>query len=207
MDTNLNQRQRLFIHYYAQGVGGRQSAIKAGYKSKNASVIASQNLRKVNIRRALDTLNDRAGVTPSRLVSNLSSVLTQIKNIEFRASDYVKIMEFLLKLNGIYLKPPPSKRPSRKRYDRNPSSNNHLLASELFNIKHEPIIREKPNELLTEPEGISNQVAEIKQAKPNVVKKAVPIPAPLREIKPAYSGRGFNEQESVPFGSKISYPA
>ena len=97
MDANLNQRQRLFIHYYAQGIGGRQSAIKAGYKSKNASVIASQNLRKLNIRRALDTLNDRAGVTPSRLVSNLSSVLTQIKKVEFGAGDYVKIMEFMLK--------------------------------------------------------------------------------------------------------------
>lgn len=208
METNLNQRQRLFVHNYAQGMGGRQAAIKAGYKSKNASVIASQNLRKLNIRRALDTLNDEAGITPSRLVSNLSSVLTQIKNIEFRASDYVKVMEFLLKLNGIYLKPPPSPRKhSRKRYDNNPGTNNFLLTNELFKIKHEPIIEEKPNELLTEPEGISNQVAEIKQAIPSMVKKAVPVPAPLRLVTPAYSGKGFSEQESVSFGSKISYPA
>lgn len=95
MDTRLNQRQRLFIHYYAQGIGGRQAAIKAGYKSKNASVVASQNLRKLNIRRALDTLNEEAGITPTRLVSNLSSVLTQIKKVEFGAGDYVKIMEII----------------------------------------------------------------------------------------------------------------
>ena len=44
MDADFNQRQRLFIHYYAQGIGGRRAAIKAWYKSKNASVVTSQNL-------------------------------------------------------------------------------------------------------------------------------------------------------------------
>lgn len=207
MDTNLNQRQKLFIHYYAQGMGGRQSAIKAGYKSKNASVIASQNLRKLNIRRALDTLNHEAGVTPSRLVSNISSVLTQIKNIEFRASDYVKVMEFLLKLNGIYLKPPPSRRPSRKRYDNNPV-NSSLFVGDFVNKRNEPIVAEKPYGIPKEAlNDIPIEEVEIKHAMPNLVKKAVPIPATLKEAKPAYSMSGFKEQEVISFGSKIIYPA
>lgn len=211
MDTNLNQRQRLFIHYYSQGMGGRQSAIKAGYKSRNASVVASQNLRKLNIRRALDTLNDRAGVTPSRLVSNLSSVLTQIKNIEFRASDYVKIMEFLLKLNGIYLKPPPSsRRLSRKRYDNNPSMGEAFLANEFFNqrsVSQPPNAAHNSSVPVVEPPKTVQEQAEVKQAIPNVVKKAIPIPASLKQPIPAYSVNGFKDQDVVSSGSKINYPA
>lgn len=210
MDTNLNQRQRLFIHYYAQGMGGRQSAIKAGYKAKNASVVASQNLRKLNIRRALDTLNDRAGVTPSRLVSNLSSVLTQIKKVEFGAGDYVKIMEFMLKLNGIYLKPPPtSRRPSRKKL--NTSNGSAAFVNDFFNDKpmSKPVaIVESLSVADGKPTNmIQEQVVEVSRATPNIIRKAVPTPAPLRLATPAYSGKGFSKQEVVSFGNKISYPA
>lgn len=212
MDTNLNQRQRLFIHYYAQGMGGRQSAIKAGYKSKNASVVASQNLRKLNIRRALDTLNEEAGITPTRLVSNFSSVLTQIKNIEFRAGDYVKVMEFLLKLNGIYLKPPPSpRRPSRKRYEKNPSIERAFLANEYFKqraVTQPPSTTHNSSVPVTEPPKIVQEQTEVVlQAIPTIVKKAIPTPASLRQPIPAYSMNGFKDQEVISTVSRINYPA
>jgi phage terminase small subunit len=53
-DTGLNARQLRFCEEYLICFNGTQAAIKAGYSEKTAGVIASENLKKPNIRAFID---------------------------------------------------------------------------------------------------------------------------------------------------------
>ena len=55
-EPELSPKQRLFVeHYLANDGNATQAAIAAGYNAKNARVIGSQNLTKLNIRQCIDT--------------------------------------------------------------------------------------------------------------------------------------------------------
>jgi phage terminase small subunit len=52
----LTAKQADFCRFYVVNNNGLEAAIKAGYKPKNAKVIASQNLTKLNVKQYLDEL-------------------------------------------------------------------------------------------------------------------------------------------------------
>jgi phage terminase small subunit len=49
----LTLKQELFVQEFLVDLNATQAAIRAGYKAKNARVVAAQNLSKLNIRRAV----------------------------------------------------------------------------------------------------------------------------------------------------------
>lgn len=67
MAEKLTTKQRLFIKYKAQGMSGAEAARKAGYSPKAASVQASENLAKPNVREAFLAAMEKAGITDDRL--------------------------------------------------------------------------------------------------------------------------------------------
>lgn len=52
--TKLTEKQRRFADYYIETGNGAEAAKKAGYKSKNLYVTASENLTKPNIKQYID---------------------------------------------------------------------------------------------------------------------------------------------------------
>lgn len=59
----LTRKQVLFCHYWVQSGEGAESAIRAGYKSVNAKVIASTNLTKVNMQSYIAKIKAISGAT------------------------------------------------------------------------------------------------------------------------------------------------
>ena len=58
MEKRLTQKQELFCIKYVELKNATEAAIAAGYKPRNATVIASQNLTKLNIQARIDELNE-----------------------------------------------------------------------------------------------------------------------------------------------------
>lgn len=56
--AKLNKRQSLFVAEYLKDLNATQAAIRAGYSVKTANVIASENLSKPDIQRAIQAAMD-----------------------------------------------------------------------------------------------------------------------------------------------------
>ncbi|MCL1999684.1 MAG: terminase small subunit [Turicibacter sp.] len=52
--AKLTAKQQKFVHEYLVDLNATQAAIRAGYKEKNSAVIGAQNLKKLNIKTAID---------------------------------------------------------------------------------------------------------------------------------------------------------
>jgi phage terminase small subunit len=73
----LTPRQQRFVEEYLIDLNGAQAAIRAGYSSRTAKVIASQLLTKLNVRAALAAADTerraRTGVTPERVLKDIDT--------------------------------------------------------------------------------------------------------------------------------------
>lgn len=58
--ARLTIKQERFCKYYVVNTNGTQAAIKAGYSEDSAAEIASENLRKPQIRARIDVIEDEA---------------------------------------------------------------------------------------------------------------------------------------------------
>lgn len=58
-DTNLSQKQQVFVREYLRDGNGARAAIAAGYSAKSASVTASRMLRNAKVREKLAQLQAR----------------------------------------------------------------------------------------------------------------------------------------------------
>lgn len=71
-------KQRAFIQEYLVDLNGTQAAIRAGYKAKTAAQIATENLKKPNIQRAIqkamDERAERTKVTQDRIIFELAKL-------------------------------------------------------------------------------------------------------------------------------------
>ena len=74
----LTGKQRRFVQEYAVSWNGTQAAIRAGYSARNARKLASENLTKPDILRALDRrikrISDGAEVRAVRILQELARV-------------------------------------------------------------------------------------------------------------------------------------
>jgi phage terminase small subunit len=71
----LTPKQEAFVREYLVDLNGTQAGIRAGYSEKSAPVIASQNLRKLNVLRAIEeAFMELGGVTRARIVDELGAI-------------------------------------------------------------------------------------------------------------------------------------
>ena len=76
LEKLLSAKEILFCHEWVVSRNGKESAIKAGYSEDSATVIASQNLTKLNIQKYIKLLVEpefaKLGVTKEVLIKSLS---------------------------------------------------------------------------------------------------------------------------------------
>lgn len=74
----LSDKQRRFVEEYAKDFNGTQAAVRAGYSKRTAGKIASENLKKPEIRtelgKLLGELTDDSRLTAARVLEEISLV-------------------------------------------------------------------------------------------------------------------------------------
>lgn len=83
-DKNLNQKQRSFVEYYCLYGNGERSAIEAGYSSKSARAIASQNLTKLNI---LNAIQERKDLLAESLAIKKEGLVLDLERVKQNATE------------------------------------------------------------------------------------------------------------------------
>lgn len=86
----LTPKQRMFVHEYLIDLNSTQAAIRAGYSPHTASVIATENLGKPNIRAAINKAmalrSRRVGITQDRVLQEIARVafmnVTDLVNVD-----------------------------------------------------------------------------------------------------------------------------
>lgn len=77
-EFNLNFRQAAFVNEYLVDLNATQAAIRAGYSKETAAVIGHENLRKPNIReaiqKAMDIRAERTKITADRVIAELGKI-------------------------------------------------------------------------------------------------------------------------------------
>lgn len=114
----MTERQNRFVDYYLQSGNATDAAKQAGYSSKTARFIGSENLTKPNISAAIDErlksmASERIADT-EEVLSHLTSVLrgevteTVVTNsgksfvVPVSEKDRIKAGEMILKVNGAF---------------------------------------------------------------------------------------------------------
>lgn len=100
-NIKLTARQQRFIDEYCIDQNGKQAAIRAGYKPRTAEIIASQNLRKLNVKQAIDKKlqkkAEQCDVSAEYVINSLKAIADSKTE---KTTDRTKALELL----GKYLK-------------------------------------------------------------------------------------------------------
>ena len=78
MEGRVNHRQSSFVREYLVDLNATQAAIRAGYSKKTAGQIGDENLKKPEIKAAIqqemDKRSARTGITADRVIKELASI-------------------------------------------------------------------------------------------------------------------------------------
>ena len=100
----LNARQKAFCEYYVVSGNATDAAIKAGYKEKNARKIGSENLTKMDIKKYIKELQEKAKTSRIMTAVERREFLTEIiKNGNEKVQDRLKALDILNKMDGEYI--------------------------------------------------------------------------------------------------------
>ena len=77
----LTPKQKRFVQEYLIDMNGTQAAIRAGYSKKTAKEIASENLTKLNIQKALQARMDKITAKTELSVQNVLNDLLETRDI------------------------------------------------------------------------------------------------------------------------------
>ena len=100
----LNARQKSFCEFYVASGNATESAIKAGYKEKNARFIGSENLTKTNIKNYIKELQEKAKTSRIMTATERREFLTEvIKNGNEKLQDRLKALDILNRMDGDYV--------------------------------------------------------------------------------------------------------
>lgn len=91
--ANMTAKQQRFCDEYLVDLDGTQAAIRAGYSAKTAAVIASENLRKPNIRAYIDRRMAEKEETLVAKQDEVMKYLTAVMRREYAESVVVTVTE------------------------------------------------------------------------------------------------------------------
>lgn len=80
--NNLTEKERIFADEYIKTTNATQSAIKAGYAEKSASSKGSQLLRKVKVRKYIDSVMEKRSKNTIATADEVLEYLTKVMNGE-----------------------------------------------------------------------------------------------------------------------------
>lgn len=100
----MNDRQKRFCEFYAEKPDGTDAAIKAGYSSRTAASIGSENLRKPELLNYIRKLQTEAAEIRVASVTEAKAVWSDIlRDPEQKASDRIRAGELLAKAAGAFI--------------------------------------------------------------------------------------------------------
>lgn len=118
MKKNLTQKQQRFVDEYIISGNATQAAIKAGYSKKTAAVTATENLRKPNIKAAIEKRNEEIKSEKTADMVEVMEYLTSVMRgeqtesvatakgvydgVEVSAKDRIKAAELIGKRHGAW---------------------------------------------------------------------------------------------------------
>lgn len=80
--STLTEKERIFADEYIKTTNATQSAIKAGYSEKTASVTGSKMLRKPKVRQYIDTIMNERSKNTIATADEVLEYLTKVMNGE-----------------------------------------------------------------------------------------------------------------------------
>jgi len=103
----MTNKQRRFCEEYLIDLCATQAAIRAGYSPHTAASIGEQNLRKLEIEKAVSKAmaerSRRTGVNADRVIAELAKIaFTGIADEEIKACDKIKALEQLGRHLGLF---------------------------------------------------------------------------------------------------------
>lgn len=102
-DKKLNNRQKMFAEYYAQGNSAAESARKAGYSESYAEHRTDEMLRNVEISAYIKELSDKFKDERIMTAKDRQVTLSEIaRDDENVPSDRIKAIDTLNKMTGEY---------------------------------------------------------------------------------------------------------
>lgn len=105
--AKLTAKQERFCTEYIIDLNATQAAIRAGYSSKTANRIASENLSKPDIQRKIQELQqeraERTEITQDRVLKELAGIgFAPITKGKIKAADKTKALELLGRHLGMF---------------------------------------------------------------------------------------------------------
>lgn len=105
MCEKLTPKQERFVDEYLIDLNATAAAVRAGYNEKTARIIASQNLSKLNIQRALavrlKARQERTEISQDWVVNNLKKIAE--RSMEHDEAPYMQAANKALELLGKHL--------------------------------------------------------------------------------------------------------
>lgn len=99
----LTGKQKRFVQEYLVDLNGSKAALRAGYSAASCRSIASKNLDKPEIARAIDlAMAMDPGVTRTRIVDELGKIAFAAISAKLKAADKLSALEKLGKVLGMF---------------------------------------------------------------------------------------------------------
>lgn len=100
----MNDRQKRFCEFYAENPDGTDAAIKAGYSTRTAASIASENLRKPELLQYIRKLQTEAAEIRVASVTEAKAVWSDIlRDPVQKAADRIRAGELLARAAGAFI--------------------------------------------------------------------------------------------------------
>lgn len=108
--STLTEKERIFADEYIKTTNATQSAIKAGYAEKSASSKGSQLLRKVKVRKYIDSVMEKRSKNTIATADEVLEYLTNVMNgeekdafgLDISIADRTKAAELLGKRHMLF---------------------------------------------------------------------------------------------------------
>lgn len=108
--STLTEKERIFADEYIKTTNATQSAIKAGYAEKSASSKGSQLLRKVKVRKYIDSVMEKRSKNTIATADEVLEYLTKVMNgeekdafgLDISIADRTKAAELLGKRHMLF---------------------------------------------------------------------------------------------------------
>lgn len=97
-DMGLRDKQQRFIEEYTVDFNATQAAIRAGYSEKTAAVIGHQNLRKLNIKEAIDLRLAELSLSATETLKSISDIARADLNAYFKVRKTVHVPQVEISL-------------------------------------------------------------------------------------------------------------
>ena len=99
----MNERQKRFCEFYAENPDGTSAAVRAGYSTRSAAAIASENLRKPDLSKYINSLQKEASSSRIASIEEVKAFWSEVvRDKEAKHADRIRAAELLARSAGAF---------------------------------------------------------------------------------------------------------